>query len=433
VERADRHARPGTVARLYADVAAAWRGINGTLAARALVTARELGDPEAFYIAANAVLGVFTPGTEAACLELAHEMAEKSRTGIRAPTLAQTLEFTAGMFLAWGERDMAARLEQELAERAEATGDSALIRAAGHVRLHLAAFDGRLEEAVSEAGSMATAETGMVAWRTGFRPLLLLGTPEHLRQAEELIPKLQGGMKNNFDRLLRAHLGTLPPPSPPPPGFDPLTTPFVPWFPVMFLEMAVLMGRHEFARTWLKRLEPVASPSTSDAFTLIDRHRGAGYLLLGEPERARQHFVAALVAGEKTRFRPEVALTHLALAELILDHFPRERAEAFEHLDFCIPEFRAMKMQPSLVKAEELLTRRGRERPQRPAYPDGLSAREVEVLRLIAQGRTNQQIAEELVISLNTVLHHVTNILGKTGAANRTEATDYAHRHSLIQ
>ena len=92
-----------------------------------------------------------------------------------------------------------------------------------------------------------------------------------------------------------------------------------------------------------------------------------------------------------------------------------------------------MKMEPSLRKAEELLQRRGRVRPPRPVYPDGLSSREVEVLRLVAQGLTNQQIAEKLVISLNTVLHHVTNILGKTGAANRTEATDYVHRNSLIE
>jgi DNA-binding CsgD family transcriptional regulator len=205
------------------------------------------------------------------------------------------------------------------------------------------------------------------------------------------------------------------------------------YFNTIHLEVAVLAGRPGYARTFLKRLEPAASPATADAFTLIDRHRGAAYLLLGEPERAREHYLAALAAGEKMRFRPEVALTRLALAELILEHYPRERGEAFEHLEFCIPEFREMKMQPSLLKAEELLSRRGRERPRLPGYPDGLSSREVEILRLIAQGLTNQQIAEELVISLNTVLHHVTNILGKTGAANRTEATDYAHRRRLIE
>ncbi|HEY7466043.1 MAG TPA: alpha/beta fold hydrolase [Dehalococcoidia bacterium] len=61
-----------------------------------------------------------------------------------------------------------------------------------------------------------------------------------------------------------------------------------------------------------------------------------------------------------------------------------------------------------------------------------LSAREVEVLRLIAKGRSNQQIAGELVISLNTVARHVSNIFVKTGAANRAEATAYAARHSLL-
>jgi DNA-binding CsgD family transcriptional regulator len=64
-------------------------------------------------------------------------------------------------------------------------------------------------------------------------------------------------------------------------------------------------------------------------------------------------------------------------------------------------------------------------------YRTGLSPREVEVLRLVAAGKSNQQIADALVISPSTVLHHVTNILTKTGCHNRTEAAAYAHRHSL--
>jgi len=72
--------------------------------------------------------------------------------------------------------------------------------------------------------------------------------------------------------------------------------------------------------------------------------------------------------------------------------------------------------------------------PVRPAAAEsaGLSAREIEVLRLIAVGKSNQQIADELVISLNTVARHVSNIFDKTGAANRTEAASYAHRHGLV-
>ena len=63
----------------------------------------------------------------------------------------------------------------------------------------------------------------------------------------------------------------------------------------------------------------------------------------------------------------------------------------------------------------------------------GLSSRELEVLRLVAAGKSNRQIADELVISLNTVNRHVSNIYGKTGAANRAEAASYATRHGIAQ
>jgi pimeloyl-ACP methyl ester carboxylesterase/DNA-binding CsgD family transcriptional regulator len=62
----------------------------------------------------------------------------------------------------------------------------------------------------------------------------------------------------------------------------------------------------------------------------------------------------------------------------------------------------------------------------------GLSSRELGVLRLLAAGRSNQQIADELVISLNTARKHVANILDKTGATNRTEAAGYARDHGLV-
>ena len=57
----------------------------------------------------------------------------------------------------------------------------------------------------------------------------------------------------------------------------------------------------------------------------------------------------------------------------------------------------------------------------------------MEVLRLLATGRTNQQIAEELVIAPSTAAKHVANIFGKTGAANRAEAGSYAHRQGLVE
>ena len=58
---------------------------------------------------------------------------------------------------------------------------------------------------------------------------------------------------------------------------------------------------------------------------------------------------------------------------------------------------------------------------------------EVEVLGLVAAGKSNADIAEELVISPNTVVRHVSNILAKTGSANRTEAARYASQHGLAE
>jgi LuxR family maltose regulon positive regulatory protein len=61
-----------------------------------------------------------------------------------------------------------------------------------------------------------------------------------------------------------------------------------------------------------------------------------------------------------------------------------------------------------------------------------LSRRELEVLRLLAAGKSNQQIADALVVALNTVKRHVTHILDKLGAANRTEATARARELGLL-
>jgi DNA-binding CsgD family transcriptional regulator len=65
--------------------------------------------------------------------------------------------------------------------------------------------------------------------------------------------------------------------------------------------------------------------------------------------------------------------------------------------------------------------------------PDGLTEREVEVLRLLAEGLSNRAIGERLYISTNTAANHVRSILIKTGAANRTQAAMYAADHELLR
>jgi two-component system, NarL family, response regulator NreC len=68
----------------------------------------------------------------------------------------------------------------------------------------------------------------------------------------------------------------------------------------------------------------------------------------------------------------------------------------------------------------------------RPQAPDMLSAREVEVLRLIAQGHTNSEIASQLYLSVRTVESHRAHIQRKTGRMTRADLVAYAHEHSLM-
>jgi DNA-binding NarL/FixJ family response regulator len=66
------------------------------------------------------------------------------------------------------------------------------------------------------------------------------------------------------------------------------------------------------------------------------------------------------------------------------------------------------------------------------SYPAGLSAREAEVLRLVARGRTNAQIASELYISPRTVNAHLSSIYHKIGSHSRAEAARFATEHDLL-
>ena len=88
--------------------------------------------------------------------------------------------------------------------------------------------------------------------------------------------------------------------------------------------------------------------------------------------------------------------------------------------------FRQLGAAPDLARVEALSPTAA------PEAPMGLTRREVEVLALVAMGKTNRDIAAELVISEHTVARHVHNILVKLGVSSRTAAGAFAFEHDLV-
>jgi tetratricopeptide (TPR) repeat protein len=124
------------------------------------------------------------------------------------------------------------------------------------------------------------------------------------------------------------------------------------------LEAAVALRDERACRKLVERMRPLAPHCFTEASMCfcIARHLGEASTIVGEIKQPRTYFEQAIAVTEQIRFRPEVALSRLGLAELLLDHYPEEHDAAIGHLDFAIAELRDMKMQPALERA---LGRRG--------------------------------------------------------------------------
>jgi tetratricopeptide (TPR) repeat protein len=124
------------------------------------------------------------------------------------------------------------------------------------------------------------------------------------------------------------------------------------WLDAAYLESAVIVGHKRTAELLLERFAGNTMLTSGYHWpTCIPRHLGGAAALLERYDEARKHYQEAIRVCTEMRFRPELALTRLQLAELLLDHYPDEKKDALGHLDFAIKEFREMKMQPSLERA----------------------------------------------------------------------------------
>lgn len=165
-------------------------------------------------------------------------------------------------------------------------------------------------------------------------------------------------------------------------------------------------------------------------FGAADRRLGALAALMRQADQARRHFEIALATDGNDGERPQLAYTQYAFALNLLGERDGEqpRAKALLEQAHAIARRFGMSALEGRCRAElDVLP------VPRAELPDGLSEREVEVLRLVAAGRSNKQIGERMFISPFTVANHVRHIFGKIGVANRTEAAAYAMRHRLVQ
>jgi DNA-binding CsgD family transcriptional regulator len=162
----------------------------------------------------------------------------------------------------------------------------------------------------------------------------------------------------------------------------------------------------------------------------------AAHRLLGEIETASANHAEAeahLTTARDLALACEApfgrALTLLALAELRLAM--GETGESVRLLGEVRAICEPLAAAPTLARAEALATRLAAVR-HTEVNAAGLTQRELDVLRLLVAGRSNQAIADELFISRDTARTHVANIFRKLDVRTRAEAVDHTHRHGLL-
>ena len=162
-----------------------------------------------------------------------------------------------------------------------------------------------------------------------------------------------------------------------------------------------------------------------------DRLLGGLASVMAQWDVAQRHFEAALLMDRRTGWRVWLAHSLYAYGAMLhrraqagdLDHARRLLAEALAGSS----ALGMNALTPRIASLAEAIA------TPPPAYPCGLTEREVGVLRLVAIGRNNREIGQVLAISPNTVANHVRNILEKTYTANRTEAAAFASREGLLK
>jgi DNA-binding NarL/FixJ family response regulator len=178
----------------------------------------------------------------------------------------------------------------------------------------------------------------------------------------------------------------------------------------------------EEARQYSDELSTIASAFGSSALQAAAAYAGATVeLASGEMGEALRQ------ARDSSRLWSDIGSPYeTARARVLVARALRELGDedsARSELAVARGSFAEMGAAPAIEEVDKLLHR---------ARPGGLTEREVEVLKLVAEGRSNPDIARALVLSQKTVERHLSNIFTKLAVPSRTAAAAYAHEHGLV-
>jgi tetratricopeptide (TPR) repeat protein len=373
----DRYAAPNTIERAWANQALGGRKVavgdfagGWSLFRESTLLARKLGDASAFVNCGGDYLW-FCPPTAEYVEEARQIVGEMRRVWDKADPFSMTygMDCAGSFFLSLGERGQGEAIHRELMESTRLARMPASQYFLPGRRAYYHIMDGQLEEAAkclddvlrlgAEMGAGLTA--GVIAGGSGPRLAGYLGWGrDELRDLEErsqtaglFVPEpphvrayylVCGGEREEVITVLDEAADHY--------AAEPDKTRHTFGGLVLLLETAVL-AKHTRATEILLNLLVGAIYKTAGVQnpTCVARHLGGAAALLGRQEEARKYYQEATKVCTEMRFRPELALTRLQLAELFLEHSPKKRVEALEHLDFAISEFRDMKMRPWLERA----------------------------------------------------------------------------------
>ncbi|MGH2587500.1 MAG: LuxR C-terminal-related transcriptional regulator, partial [Dehalococcoidia bacterium] len=213
----------------------------------------------------------------------------------------------------------------------------------------------------------------------------------------------------------------------------------------LLTEAIAALGDARAAVILYPRLEPYAGHYIVNAAAPNFYGAAAHYLgmlaaTMSRWDDAIAHFESALVMNTRTGVPTHVVSTQVEYAKALLSAGRSTRdadaLKAREMLDAALTSARELGMNRICDQIAQL--RQGERSTQTTAptalnagLPAGLTPRETEVLGLLASGMSNQEIAEALVVTVNTVERHLVSVYGKLGVRGRAAATAYAHRHGL--